>query len=333
MIPPMRRLLAAVFALAVLAPVPIALAQRDAGPPLSEPPTPGVGPTAPTAATAATAATSSTSAAGPGAHAATPASAPPEGEGDEGDHPTPPAPSAKAPVFQRQAAILKDGMLRIPGGRFTMGTSEKNAPANERPARSVAVNAFWIDRTEVTVGAYRACVERGACARPTRTSPACTFDLGDAQLPVSCVAWSSANAYCLAVGKRLPREIEWENAARGTTPIRYPWGAGHGCGVAATLAGETTNRSCSGKRPSHVGAHLGGASPYGVLDMSGNVEEWVADWYADSVSELSPRAGASHVLRGGGWLSAPSLARTTSRNWGSVREAGPNVGFRCARDD
>jgi formylglycine-generating enzyme required for sulfatase activity len=65
--------------------------------------------------------------------------------------------------------------------------------------------------------------------------------------------------------------------------------------------------------------------------MSGNVEEWVADWYADSVSELSPRAGASHVLRGGGWLSIPSLARTTSRNWGSVREAGPNVGFRCAR--
>ena len=67
--------------------------------------------------------------------------------------------------------------------------------------------------------------------------------------------------------------------------------------------------------------------------MSGNVEEWVADWYADSVSELSPRAGASHVLRGGGWLTIPSLAKTTSRNWGSVREAGPNVGFRCARDE
>jgi formylglycine-generating enzyme required for sulfatase activity len=326
MIASMRRPLAAIFALAVLAPVPLALAQRDAGaPPSTEPPTPGVAPTG--------ASSSASSANGPGSHAATPASAPSEGEGDEGDHTAAPAASAKPPVFQRQPAVLKDGMLRIPGGRFTMGTSEKNAPPNERPARSVAVPAFWIDRTEVTVGAYRACVERGACARPTRTSPACTFDLGDPQLPVSCVGWSSANAFCLAVGKRLPREIEWENAARGTTPIRYPWGGGHGCGVAATLAGETTNRSCSGKRPSHVGAHLGGASPYGVLDMSGNVEEWVADWYADSVSELSPRAGASHVLRGGGWLSAPSLARTTSRNWGSVREAGPNVGFRCARDD
>jgi formylglycine-generating enzyme required for sulfatase activity len=328
MIAGMRRPLAAIFALAVLAPIPIALAQReprDAGP-STEPPTPGLGPTG------ASSATPTSTVPGLGVHAATPAPASSE-EGDEGDHAAPPTPSAKPPVFQRQAAILKDGMLRIPGGRFTMGTSEKNAPANERPARSVAVPAFWIDRTEVTVGAYRACVERGACARPTRTSPNCTFDLGDAQLPVSCVSWSSANAYCLAVGKRLPREIEWENAARGTTPIRYPWGGGHGCGVAATLAGETTNRSCSGRRPSRVGAHLGGASPFGVLDMSGNVEEWVADWYADSVSELSPRAGASHVLRGGGWLSAPSLARTTSRNWGSVREAGPNVGFRCARDD
>jgi formylglycine-generating enzyme required for sulfatase activity len=205
--------------------------------------------------------------------------------------------------FQRQPAVLKDGMLRIPGGRFTMGTSDKNAPPNERPSRSVAVPAFWIDRTEVTVAAYRACVERGACARPSRTSPMCTFDLGDPQLPVSCVSWSSANAFCLAVGKRLPREVEWENAARGTTPIRYPWGGGHGCGVAATLAGETTNRSCSGKRPSKVGAHLGGASPYGVLDMSGNVEEWVADWYADSVSELSPRERAFparfHAVRAG----------------------------------
>jgi formylglycine-generating enzyme required for sulfatase activity len=96
---------------------------------------------------------------------------------------------------------------------------------------------------------------------------------------------------------------------------------------------DNSQRSCSGKGPSRVGAHPGGASPYGVLDLSGNVEEWVADWYTETVSEASPRAGASHVLRGGGWLSAPSRSRTTSRNWGSVQEQGPNVGFRCARDD
>ena len=247
--------------------------------------------------------------------------------------PVPAAPTAKPPAYKREATELRDGMLRIPGGRFTMGTSEESAPANERPARAVAVTSFWIDRTEVTVGAFRACVERGQCTRPTRNSPLCTYDLGDPLLPVACVGWTSANAYCLAAGKRLPREVEWENAARGTTPIKYPWGGAPGCGVAAMLAGEKTNRSCAGTRPSRVGAHAAGASPYGVQDMSGNVEEWVSDWYADSLSELSPRAGASHVLRGGGWLSAPSLGRTTTRNWGSVREAGPNVGFRCARDD
>jgi formylglycine-generating enzyme required for sulfatase activity len=317
------RALVAVGALVAASPMPIALAQRDGGPP-AEPPPPGQAPaTAPAAPPAATTAA-------PGAAAPLPPA--PEGEGDEGDRP-PKEPAPKREAFQRQPAVLKDGMLRIPGGRFTMGTSDKAAPANERPARTVAVPAFWIDRTEVTVGAYRACIDRGACAVLPRSSPMCTLDLGDPQLPVSCVPWSSANAYCLAVGKRLPREVEWENAARGTTPIRYPWGGGPGCGVAAMLAGETTNRSCAGKRPSRVGSHLGGASPYGVLDMSGNVEEWVADWYADTFSELSPRAGASHVLRGGGWLTVPSLGRTTSRNWGSVREAGPNVGFRCARDD
>jgi len=259
-----------------------------------------------------------------------------DADGDD-DHPSPvpvPPPKEKGVAAVRQPAVLKDGMLRIVGGRFTMGSSDKLAQPNERPARVVTVPPFWIDRTEVTVAAYRACVDRGACPRPLHSSPHCTFDMGDPQLPVSCVAWSAANAYCLAVGKRLPREVEWELAARGTTPVRFPWGSsGAGCGLAAILAAENTQRSCSGKKPSRVGAHVAGASPFGVLDMSGNVEEWVADWYADSVSDLSPRAGASHVLRGGGWLSPPSQSRATSRNWGSVREAGPNVGMRCARDD
>lgn len=256
----------------------------------------------------------------------------PDLEGDD-EHGGEKVPKEKGVAPKREATLTKDGMNRIPGGRFTMGSSDKKAQPNEKPPRVVVVPPFWIDKTEVSVGAYKACVDRGACTRPPKTSAQCTYDMGDAQLPVSCVPWSLANTYCLAIGKRLPREVEWEMAARGTTPVSYPWGGGAGCGVAATLAADNTQRSCSGKKPSKVGAHLGGASPYGVLDMSGNVEEWVADWYAETVSDLSPRAGASHVLRGGGWLSPPSLARATTRNWGSVREAGPNVGFRCARDD
>lgn len=260
-----------------------------------------------------------------------------EGEPDEGEHtppaPTPPAPPKPTPMV-RPPAVQKDGMVRVPGGRFTMGSSEKNAHPNERPARVVSVPPFWIDRTEVTVGAYRACVESGKCERPARSSTACTYDLADPLLPVSCVSWAMAEKFCAAVQKRLPREVEWELAARGVTPVRYPWGGnGTSCVTAVTLVHDGSQRSCGRKGPSRVGTHLAGVSPYGALDMSGNVEEWVADWYAEGNADLSPRAGASHVLRGGGWLTVPSQAKTTSRNWGSVRELGPNVGFRCARDD
>lgn len=312
-----RSLVFLAFAFAL--PLPLALAQ-DAGT------------RAETAAAPASAATSTTA---PGTAAPTSTLPHIEGDGEEPDHPTPPSPSTKSPPVARQATVVKDGMVRIPGGRFTMGSDDKKSPPNERPSLVVVVSPFWIDRTEVTVGAYRACVDRGACARPARSSSSCTYDLGDPALPVSCVPWTSAQAYCIAMNKRLPREVEWELAARGTSPIKYPWGGGSaaGCGAAVTLATEKTQRSCGGKKPSRVGTHPGGASPYGVHDMSGNVEEWVADWYAETVSDLSPRAGASHVLRGGGWLSLPSQAKTTSRNWGSAREAGPNVGFRCAKDD
>jgi formylglycine-generating enzyme required for sulfatase activity len=269
------------------------------------------------------------------------AGAPRQAEGEEGepDHAQPPPrekpePAPKPTPFVRGPVVQKEGMVRIPGGRFTMGTTERAAQPNERPARSVTTPPFWMDKTEVSVGAYRVCVDRGACPRPVKSSSSCTFDATDPLLPVNCVPWASAQAYCVAVGKRLPHEAEWELAARGPTNARYPWGgAGTSCGMAATLATEGAFRPCSGKHPFHVGTHPQNASPFGVLDMAGNVEEWTADWYSDSVSEASPRAGSAHVLRGGGWLSTPSQARTTSRNWGSVLEAGPNVGFRCARDD
>lgn len=263
----------------------------------------------------------------------------PEGEGEEGEpaKPTPdkpPAPPKSGVGYVRLPPVLKDGMVRVPASKFTMGSNDKHAPPNERPARVIGVPTFWIDRTEVSVGAYRACVDGGKCERPARSSTTCTYDLGDALLPVSCVSWEMAKTYCSANAKRLPREVEWELAARGTYPVRYPWGGnGANCSAAVTLVHDGTQRSCGRKGPTRVGTHPGGVSPFGALDMSGNVEEWVADWYLETAPELSPRAGASHVLRGGGWLSIPSLSKTTSRNWGSVREAGPNVGFRCARDE
>jgi serine/threonine-protein kinase len=236
------------------------------------------------------------------------------------------------PAIVRQQVLARDGMLRLAGGRFTVGSSNQRAPANERPARPVTVGAFWIDRTEVTVGAYRACVDAAACSRPARTSATCTYDASEAELPVSCVHWRDAEAYCRYAGKRLPTEREWEYAARGTFATAFPWGPVASCAAALTLVNDQSGRSC-GARPARVGTHPGGASVFGVVDMSGNVEEWTADWYVESLGAgPAPRAGAAHVLRGGGWLSPPSQSRTTSRNWGSALEAGPNVGFRCAKD-
>jgi eukaryotic-like serine/threonine-protein kinase len=228
----------------------------------------------------------------------------------------------------------KDGMLRLPGGRFMMGSLDPKAPSNERPTHFETVAPFWIDATEVTVGAYRSCVEKGGCRAPERASGSCTYEMGDPLLPVSCVRYEDADTYCRAVGKRLPREVEWEFAARGTTLAVFPWGgAFSNCGMAATLLHEATGKSCTGRRPSRVGAHPMGASVFGILDLSGNVEEWTSDWYSEGIAGgAAPTAGASHTLRGGGWLSPPSMSRTTSRNWGSVLEAGANVGFRCARD-
>ena len=233
----------------------------------------------------------------------------------------------------RIAVPAQDGMLRIPGGRVSVGSSNPKAPPNERPARSVTVTPFWIDRTEVTVGAYRACVQAGACRLPARSSATCTYGAGDDGLPVSCVHWSDAEGYCRFAKKRLPTELEWEDAARGTLAVPFPWAGPPSCSNAVTLISERTGRTCA-PGPTPVGSHPSGDSVFGVQDLSGNVEEWTADWYVESLGPgPSPRAGAAHVLRGGGWLSPPSLSRTTTRDWGSAMESGPNVGFRCARSE
>ncbi|MDP8999655.1 MAG: formylglycine-generating enzyme family protein, partial [Myxococcota bacterium] len=99
-------------------------------------------------------------------------------------------------VPQRQVVPQQGGMLRLPGGRFMMGSGNPRAPINERPAHALTLEPFWIDRTEVTVGAYRACVTAAACPAPARASAACTFESGDPELPVSCVHWRDADTYC-----------------------------------------------------------------------------------------------------------------------------------------
>jgi formylglycine-generating enzyme required for sulfatase activity len=232
----------------------------------------------------------------------------PHGEGAD-DNPYEEAPAKSAPF--RITVPSRDGMLKLPGGHFVMGSANSRAPANERPARPTLVASFWIDRTEVTVDAYRSCVAADKCQRPALASATCTYDADDPDLPVSCVHWADAEAYCTFVGKRLPTEREWEYAARGSYAVPFPWGLGAGaCTNAVTLVSEISAKSCV-RRPARVGSHPGGASPFGVQDMSGNVEEWTADWYVELLGPgPAPRAGAARVLRGGGWLSTPSQSRT-----------------------
>ncbi len=230
----------------------------------------------------------------------------------------------------RPRVVAKDGMVHIAGGTYYMGPADRKA----KPRGPIHVPPYWLDRTEVTVAAYRACVERGECERPSKTSTRCTFDQGDNELPVSCVRWRDADTYCRKASKRLPAESEWEFAARGVTGAQYPWGGGIGqCRYAATLMGDRHFGKPCTKGPVRVGTYASGASSFGALDLSGNVEEWVSDWFTEKPGVVPPSSGASHVLRGGSWLSPPSWAKSTSRSYGSAMEAGPTVGFRCARDD
>ncbi|MBI3245402.1 MAG: SUMF1/EgtB/PvdO family nonheme iron enzyme [Deltaproteobacteria bacterium] len=167
---------------------------------------------------------------------------------------------------------------------------------DERPGRMVFLDAFAIDIYEVTVAAYRQCVEAGKCTAPN-TGGSCNWNTSDrAQHPINCVDWSQANAYCRWAGKRLPTEAEWEKAARGTDRRVYPWGNAWD----ATKANVSTNGTVA------VGSYPAGKSPYGALDMSGNVWEWTADWYADAYyhngpvkNPKGPESGQVRSVRGG----------------------------------
>jgi formylglycine-generating enzyme required for sulfatase activity len=265
----------------------------------------------------------------------------------EEGRPAPPEPRAPQEEFiERRKVPFREGMLRIPGGEFFMGyDGPLPHESNEVPAHLVHVEPFWIDQHEVAVDDVRTCVDRGQCKLRLGRGPLCTLERGDPKLPVNCVPWQSADAYCRAVRKRLPTEAEWELAAGGGLHLRFPWGTvAPSCRLAVTLLSNRAGTSCDPHGPSQVASHSRGASYFGVEDMSGNVEEWVADWYADRyevraaqeqmvASPVGPAFGVAHVLRGGGWMSRPREARVTARNWGSPNEAGPNVGFRCARDD
>jgi formylglycine-generating enzyme required for sulfatase activity len=227
--------------------------------------------------------------------------------------------------FRRlQVLAEKIGMVVVPAGQFRRGNARGDA--DEGPERTIVLKTFLIDRTEVSAEAYGRCVDAGKCSAPA--GGAGTSGL----LPVTGVSWHDAAAYCAFVGKRLPTEAEWEKAARGSQGRTYPWGERLTCLRANYDA-------CNREGPVAVGSLPDGASPYGALDMAGNVWEWTADWYAPDYYAAAadrdppgPLDGTQKVIRGGAFNAPPRSLSTSYRSRSRPDARLKNLGFRCARD-
>jgi formylglycine-generating enzyme required for sulfatase activity len=236
----------------------------------------------------------------------------------------PRCPSARPPK-------VLDGMVSVPGGVFTMGSDEFD---DTKPTHLVAVKAFDMDATEVTVAAYRACVQGRACT-PPGSGNGQTWGLGDGRLPVNLVTWEQAQTYCSWAGKRLPTEEEWEYAARGTDGRKYPWGSTEFSDRGFDTAVICSTISDAPRLPCPVGSHPAGASPFGLQDMAGNVGEWTSSRYTPDyalggdVSDWRVRRGGS-VDWGNNWYVLGRL-RSDRRSAADPNRADADTGFRCAR--
>jgi len=224
----------------------------------------------------------------------------------------------------------EDGMLLlyVPEGDFFMGSSNQSDPPDEQPRRRIYLDAFWIDQTEISNANYDKCVKAGNC--PAIVSPRPDI-LEHPDYPVQGVTWTDARTYCEWVGRRLPTEAEWEKAARGTDGAIFPWGNDSPNRKMANF-----NRQNGDVMP--IASYPAGASPYGALDMAGNVYEWVQDWYSENYYLLSPsenptgpESGLTRVLKGGAWNGMAISLRAANRFW-SFPYRNDFDGFRCATD-
>ena len=230
---------------------------------------------------------------------------------------------------------LKDSSetVRIPAGSFVMGSG--SGDDDEKPMHSVTLSEYYIDKYEVTNRQYRRfcdSIGRGYPDDP-KFSGMPDYFITCPDHPVVNVSWNDAKAYCDWAGKRLPTEAEWEKAARGTDGRKYPWGNEEPDATRCNFGinvGHTTEH----------GAYSNGASPYGCMDMAGNVWEWCNDWYDSGYyskgvnsNPQGPSSGSSRVFRGGSWISNADRLRCAYRNRDEPAYRNDNLGFRCARSE
>ena len=250
-------------------------------------------------------------------------------------------------------------MVHFDGGDFMMGAPDGQGDKYERPQHSVKVAPFDLDVTEVTVGAYAACVKAGACSRAATTiegsnysdedkktwSQFCNGSRADrANHPANCVDLEQAKAYCAWAGKRLPTEPEWELAARGTAGRTYPWGEdepnetrANACGSECVAMAKEQGHQWGSLYPASdgwpntapVGSYPAGRTPEGIDDMSGNVWELTSTTFSRYGESAT---GDSVVARGGCWDSYMSKSlHTTNRISTNPTSRSNVVGFRCAK--
>ena len=236
-------------------------------------------------------------------------------------------------------------MVYVPAGEFEMG-SDDGSP-DEQPVHTVYLGDYWIDQTEVTNGQYERCVVSGGCSKPKNSGSSTRdsyYSSGQYRnYPVIYVDWNQADAYCTWAGGRLPTEAEWEKAARGTDGRIYPWEDEFDgtklnyCDKNCSLDWKDEKYDDGYVDTAPVGSYPAGSSPYGALDMAGNVWEWASDWYAEDYyknspdrNPIGPQSGEYRVLRGGSWGYDDSLSRSAYRYWVDPALRNSFIGFRCA---
>ena len=242
-------------------------------------------------------------------------------------------PEKSEPAFDREITG-KDGapMVTIPAGEFQMGSPDSEGDKGEHPRHPVYLDAYSMDKFEVTVTRYAEFMRSTGRQAPTYWNQ---VNIGKhSDLPVVGVTWHDAEAYCRWAGKRLPTEAEWEKAARGTDGRTYPWGNEQPTPSLSNFGRRQANNAYD-ELLAPVESYEAGKSPYGLHHMAGNVWEWTADWFDDYSVKRNPTpySGGQHrVLRGGSWISEPANLRSAVRYGGTPTNLNDDNGFRCAQD-